>query len=143
MKKLEHTKLTLDFTKANVRRVTSRKDGTACDFVGADVYITDGKGNRDFHDAVIEPLVWDSIAGVATANDVLEVDGTLCIPELGEDKYKELTYENGHVYVPGHLYETRPVKFIVKSEFPGAKLPKYEDLRIAKACVDRARNAVS
>lgn len=127
MKVTKNVKLTLN-TTVFCARMKGEKDGKAYDFVSTRVSDDDGH----LHGVAIDAMTWNSIAGVASPMDTVVFEGTLAVPEEGDDEYADAIVtrkRTGETYVSGELIDSKPVGF-TKGVFPGALYPKIEDMPV-------------
>ena len=126
MKELKNCKCTLA-TDVYLAHMKGEKDGKPYDFISTRV--RDGEGH--IHGVAIQPMVWNAL-GKCSALDTVTLEGTLLVPEEGDEGYSESVVtrkRTGETYVSGDLVDAKPVS-VVKSPFDAENFAKAENIPV-------------
>lgn len=110
-----------------VHYIGTRKDGSLYNIVSTKAVLIDSEGRREYHDVILEAMVWDAIASVASIFDEVTLSGDLVVPGEGEPGAYKATRKDGSTYMVGRLFRPTPTG-LKKSSFPAGHLPLADEL---------------
>lgn len=110
-----------------VHYIGTRKDGSQYSIVSTKAVLVDDQGRREYHDVLLDAMVWDAIASVVSVFDEVTLTGDLVVPGEGEPGAYKATRRDGSTYMVGRLVHPVPTG-LKKSQFPAGHLPLADEL---------------